>query len=1309
MPHLPSFLTRLAEYVLPRTAYVGTAWNNPPDGGVERDQTMYRVQTNRGSIDGGRRVDERHDSLNEELFRRVFEDAPVGMVVISAEERVLQANQAFAEMLGYEVEELIDASIFDTTDANNLDAAKQERRDLLVDGGPVRWEKKLIRKDGTVIDVVINTSTITDDAGDIVQTISQVVDISERTRAEAIVRNSEARFKALFEKADDGIVVRDAESRTIVDVNEPFARRLGYRREELIGELVEKFSPRQQPETEGPPSEDADPDGVRRIVRIHVAKDGSEMPVEITGSQYEVNGRAYLVSFVRDVSRRAQVENALTLSEKRFRDFAEAGADRFWETDKDHRYTYMSPPSGSMKRPSEQLIGELPWGVASREHAAEEDAAIQRAFESRAAFRHVQNVGTTPDGDKRHLYLNGVPYFDENGEFAGFRGSTTDETLEVKARLQASMQQRQFNDAIENLNDAITIYDSDHKLIAANRKARQDYRQAGYQIEPGASLADVITVFRDRILMPNSDESSLITTDRVLGSLENGDANNIIQYRDGRWMSSHRYRTAEGGLLVYRTDITQEKMAEDELVQSANRFRDFGTIASDWFWEMDENLRFSYFSDRFVEISGVEKEQLLGKTRSESGLDRADKQVMQNIRALEAHRPFRDFEHSRVRPDGTTVHMSTSGVPVFDAGGNFQGYHGTGRDITAQKLAEAATIQSEKRFRDFGTIASDWFWEMDENLVFTYFSERYETITGVRISDVIGKRREDVRPPELTDEYWQSYIDNIEAHLPFEDFTHKRITPAGKTVWIATSGIPIFDATENFIGYRCIARDITEQKSVENVLRENEARLQDFGNSVADYYWELDEYYYISYLSDSYAEVTGVDPDGVLGKKRDEIPAEDVSEEDWATFLNTIRSHQPFREFVNSRTLPNGQKIWMSDSGVPHFDENGIFKGYRGVGRDITEEKRLEEDLRESQEQMASLVERTGEGYWDIDTGGLTRDLNPAMCKILGRERHEVIGKSIFDFVDDDNRRIFHRQIALRKQGRTGPYEVALTRPDGTLVSCVNNATPIFDSAGNSVGSVGLWTDISEIKRTLSELEEARAAAESANNAKSRFLASASHDLRQPLQSATLYIDVLHELVDDPKQLEIIKKSIGSLGATTDILNALLDVSKLDAGLVTPNPVDLCIKDVFTRVGDIEPIARNKGLEFRIVESNAWLHTDPALIETIVRNLLNNAVKYTDSGRVLLGARNTAGRVRIEIWDTGHGIPAGQLESVFEEFYQLNNPHRDRDLGLGLGLSIVKRLITLLGGELDVRSVVGRGTVFSVTLPAGQAVDQVIQ
>ena len=228
-----------------------------------------------------------------------------------------------------------------------------------------------------------------------------------------------------------------------------------------------------------------------------------------------------------------------------------------------------------------------------------------------------------------------------------------------------------------------------------------------------------------------------------------------------------------------------------------------------------------------------------------------------------------------------------------------------------------------------------------------------------------------------------------------------------------------------------------------------------------------------------------------------------------------------------------------------------------------------------------------------------------------------------------------------------------------------------------------------------------------ANAAKSRFLAAASHDLRQPLQTLSLLTGVLSRSVSDPQPAETVHELQDTLGVMGGLLDALLDISKLDGGAITPEVTEFSIGALLERLYlAFKHHSREKGLSLHFVPSSAIVRSDPVQLENIVRNLLSNAIRYTDKGRVLLGCRRRGPKLRIEVWDTGIGIPEAQLNKIFEEFYQLDNPARDRSKGLGLGLAIVERSARLLGHHVDVRSLRGKGSVFAVEVPMGKAVDQ---
>jgi two-component system, sensor histidine kinase len=227
-----------------------------------------------------------------------------------------------------------------------------------------------------------------------------------------------------------------------------------------------------------------------------------------------------------------------------------------------------------------------------------------------------------------------------------------------------------------------------------------------------------------------------------------------------------------------------------------------------------------------------------------------------------------------------------------------------------------------------------------------------------------------------------------------------------------------------------------------------------------------------------------------------------------------------------------------------------------------------------------------------------------------------------------------------------------------------------------------------------------------ANQEKTRFLASAVHDLRQPLHALGLFCAALDQRLHNIPERPLIKNMMASIEALETSFGAMLDISRLDAGVVQPAPQTFPVRDLFRRLyqqfgGDAE--TRDISLRFRAVRR--LVLSDPQLLERVLANLVQNALRYTRSGGVLVAARRHPAGVALEVWDTGVGIPAEQLGLIFEEFYQIDNPERDRSRGLGMGLAIVRRLCNLLGHPLEVRSQLGRGTLFRVVVPAGDARD----
>ena len=249
-------------------------------------------------------------------------------------------------------------------------------------------------------------------------------------------------------------------------------------------------------------------------------------------------------------------------------------------------------------------------------------------------------------------------------------------------------------------------------------------------------------------------------------------------------------------------------------------------------------------------------------------------------------------------------------------------------------------------------------------------------------------------------------------------------------------------------------------------------------------------------------------------------------------------------------------------------------------------------------------------------------------------------------------------------------------------------------------GVVITFADVTERKRTADALAAAKQQAETASTAKSRFLAAASHDLRQPLQTLSLLQSLLAKKLTGEKEQQLVGKIDEALGAMTSMLNTLLDINQIETGTVKVDVCEFSVHEMFERLeGELSYQAHSAGLELNVMPCGLFIRSDPRLLEQMVRNLLSNALKYTQRGRVLVGCRRRAGSLRIEIWDTGLGIPAAELQAIFDEYHQVDNPARERSRGLGLGLAIVKRLGDLLDHRIRVRSLPGKGSVFSIEVP----------
>ncbi len=373
---------------------------------------------------------------------------------------------------------------------------------------------------------------------------------------------------------------------------------------------------------------------------------------------------------------------------------------------------------------------------------------------------------------------------------------------------------------------------------------------------------------------------------------------------------------------------------------------------------------------------------------------------------------------------------------------------------------------------------------------------------------------------------------------------------------------------------------------------------------------------------------------------------------------------------------------------------------FAGICRDITARKEAEQRLRDSEERFRLIIDNVRDYAisW-LDLHGRIVSWNEGAGRLYGWNADHVVGKSAEILYPAEDRDEAAKALqAVRDNGR---YEGEgwRIRKDGSRFWAHAVVTPLWDDDGRLRGYVRVSQDITERRQAELAQRAAREDAERANRAKSRFLAAASHDLRQPVQALVFFTSALEGQVGE-RAKPLLAELQGSLEAMNELLDALLDVSRLDAGVVTPEDSNVGLSPLLERlVAELAPQAAEKNLRVKVLPTSAIVRTDGQLFARIIRNLLSNAVKYTPSGRILVGCRRQGRRIRVEVWDTGIGMAAEHLDDIFQEFYQIENASRDRSQGLGLGLAIVQRLARLLNCHVGVRSQPGKGSVFSVDAP----------
>ncbi len=546
-----------------------------------------------------------------------------------------------------------------------------------------------------------------------------------------------------------------------------------------------------------------------------------------------------------------------------------------------------------------------------------------------------------------------------------------------------------------------------------------------------------------------------------------------------------------------------------------------------------------------------------------------------------------------------------------------------------------------------------------------------------------------------TPEYQRIYTKWYGVPVPF--------WTAARVAWVMGGVVALLLVSMAWWRYQTGARMI-------RVLSQSEARFRDIAETASDWFWEMDENLLFTYHSPRYFEITGFRPEDKIGTARTQYV--DASElkmdaEKWAAHMADLEARRPFTGFEYEFRTKSGRTVSARISGMPVFDADGAFRGYRGSGTDITERKKTERAL----ELIRFALDNAGDAALGLDREGRVVYANNTSCDLLGYSHEEILGLAVTDY--DHNASIEDFERAWERVRTTGPYVFEATYSTKGGESVPVEVSLCFVDFGGEELVIGLSRDISERKATEEALLDALKEAETANSAKSEFLANMSHELRTPLNSIIGFSDLIRGQtfgrLGDGRYLEYASNINISGYHLLSIISDLLDVSKIEVGALELVDEEIDVGEMITSsVGMIDERAAEAGVKVatRMDSDLPNLRGDMLRLRQMLLNLLSNAVKFTPAGGkiTVTGSRGESGAIALTVEDTGVGMISDDLGEITKPFVQLGSSLTRNQDGTGLGLTIVSSLAEMHGGELTFTSQPGKGTAATIRFPAERTI-----
>jgi PAS domain S-box-containing protein len=903
-------------------------------------------------------------------------------------------------------------------------------------------------------------------------------------------------------------------------------------------------------------------------------------------------------------------------------------------------------------------------------------------------------------GNIMDIILNISP-LDKNDLTKGFTFSALDITKRKRAEEALSETEERFRNLYNDAVIGLYRTNSRGEILLANRTL---VKMLGFQSFEELALRNL----NESGYGPEYKRQTFI--DKIERDGEVKDMEAVWISSDGREIflreNAKAIYDSEGKILFYDgtvQDITEQRRVTEALSKMRNLFETLARVSPVGIFRTDADGYTTYVNPKWSELSGLSAEEAYGNGWLNAVHPEDRGKLAETWQNDIYARKESNTEYRFLKPDNSIIWVLGKAVPeVTD--NEVAGYIGTITDITERKRVEDALIESELKYRQLVSRSPDGIFIVD--ISGKFLSVNKAICEGLRYSEeeLLSMKIWDVVPEKFHTVQKQRLEIIFKGESPATDAEYEVKGKDGSVHYIEILTVPYFKG-KDIIGFQGIARDITGRKKAEDILRNSEERLK----ILFDY---APDAYYLSDLKGTFVDgniacekLLGFNKDELIGKNFLKLNLLSISQLAKAAKLlvkNALGKGTGPDEFILIRK--NGTKTIVEIITHPV-----IIKGktlVMGIARDISERKNTENAIRESEEKYRMIFENVQDIYYETSIEGIILEVSPSI-EIISKgqyTRDDLIGKSLYDFYPDP-KELTALILKIKQKGTISDFEISLRNKDGSIVPCSLSSKICLDSRGRPEKIIGSMHDIADRKRASDALRIAKEKAEASDKLKTAFLNNISHEVRTPLNGILGFAEIisLQDLSEDDKKdaLSMLHESSNRLLNT---INNYMDISLITSGNLSVHKKNFLPAQVFARIHNnfkIKCVKKNLDLILQIPEQpeKLYVESDPEIFQKIINHLLDNAIKFTEKGSITLGYTMDGEKIVFFVKDTGVGIVRESLGVVFDNFTKEDQGPLKLTEGSGLGLSIAKGMIELLGGKIMVESVFGEGSVFSFTLP----------